>query len=119
MSEDHELVLYGVEKNWTIFCKRVAVYVRAKGIEDKVSWVYGKFEENLVAPLKPRGPVPILWITSKKTSEHRYIRESTAIIEYFEDIFPQEPRLRGKDVFEAAQTRAIISSAEQAIVMLL
>lgn len=102
-----DLTLYVT--SWSIYPRRVLTYLRAKGIQDKVKIVETDFSILLQAEGKPPGQVPILTIGGG-----RFITESTAIIEYLEAIFPDEPRFLGDDPYQTAKIKSIISATDTA-----
>jgi glutathione S-transferase len=76
----------------TIFPRRVLIYLQEKGLADsdqiQISQVSLTETGQMVAPGKPPGSVPMLRLPSGK-----FIKQSIAIIDYFEDICdsPYEP----------------------------
>lgn len=111
---------------WGIYPRRVLIYLHEKGLINsphiKVTPVTISPTLEMIAPGKPKGTVPILALP-----DGTFIKQSVAILEYFEDICdnPQEdwqkdlaaaakPSMRGKNPRERATTREILGLTEEA-----
>ncbi|KAI0837463.1 hypothetical protein F5Y06DRAFT_304285 [Hypoxylon sp. FL0890] len=111
---------------WGIYPRRVLIYLHEKGLLNsphiKITPVTISPTNEMVAPGKPKGTVPILALP-----DGTFIKQSVAILDYFEDICdnPQEqwqkdiaavakPSMRGSSAREIATTREILALADEA-----
>ncbi len=95
---------------------RVRWACRLKGIDVElvpVSLIDGESEEIKHRARHPLGRVPVLEVLNKSSSQEqnptppRFLIESVAILEYFEEIAPA-PRLLPTDPWQRAQMRALV-----------
>lgn len=113
---------------WGVYPRRVLIYLAEKGLlnspEIKVTPISFQNGNQMVAPGKPPGTVPIL-----KLGEDRFIKQSVAILEYLEDTCDAAQAsgvnpfgvsaagtMRGKTAEERARTRAIIGLVDEALI---
>ncbi|KAI1474246.1 hypothetical protein F4774DRAFT_343512 [Daldinia eschscholtzii] len=111
---------------WGVYPRRVLIYLHEKGLLNsphiKVTPVTLSPAIEMLAPGKPKGTVPILALP-----DGTFIKQSVAILDYFEDICdnPQEEwqkdiatsakaSMRGTDARERATTRDILALADEA-----
>ncbi|OTA64207.1 hypothetical protein K449DRAFT_394022 [Hypoxylon sp. EC38] len=113
---------------WGIFPRRVLIYLHEKGLINsphiKVTPVTISPTGEMLAPGKPKGTVPVLSLP-----DGTFIKQSIAILEYFEDICdnPQEEwqkdlaaaaamksSMRGSSARERAITRDILALTDEA-----
>ncbi|KAL7620391.1 hypothetical protein AAE478_009386 [Parahypoxylon ruwenzoriense] len=113
---------------WGIYPRRILIYLHEKGLlhsqHIKVTPVtLVPSSRDMVAPGKPPGTVPILALP-----DGTFIKQSVAILEYFEDICdnPQEdwqkdiaaaakrPSMRGNSARDRATTREMLALADEA-----
>ena len=81
---------------WGVYPRRVLIYLAEKGLLDSPRITITPVTLDgikMIAPGKPPGSVPILSL-----GNGRFIKQSVAILEYFEDIC-DEAQLSGKDIF--------------------
>ncbi|KAI0384104.1 hypothetical protein F5Y04DRAFT_248988 [Hypomontagnella monticulosa] len=114
---------------WGIYPRRVLIYLHEKGLINsphiKITPVDISPTLEMTAPGKPKGTVPIL-----AQPDGTFIKQSIAILEYFEDVCdnPQEdwqkelvasakPSMRGKNARERATMRDILGLTEEASTM--
>jgi len=93
---------------------RVRIYLAEKGIEIeqvKVDLVRG--EQKLPAHLErnPFGNLPVL-----ELDEGRYLTESAAIVELFEELYPEPPMI-GRDPLERARVRSLDRIADLGVLL--
>ncbi|KAF5664669.1 hypothetical protein FDENT_12805 [Fusarium denticulatum] len=112
--------------SWGMYPRRVLIYLAEKNIIAspliKVTEVTVSPNSNsLTAPGKPKGTAPIL-----RLPDGQFIKQSIAILEYFEDICdnPQQPwqvelakhaggSMRGRTAEERARTRQVLGLADE------
>ncbi|KAI1807018.1 hypothetical protein F4811DRAFT_507864 [Daldinia bambusicola] len=111
---------------WGVYPRRVLIYLHEKGLLNsphiKVTPVTISPTVETVAPRKPKGTVPILALP-----DGSFIKQSVAILDYFEDICdnPQEEwqediattakaSMRGADARKRATTREILALSDEA-----
>ncbi|RYP12955.1 hypothetical protein DL767_010981 [Monosporascus sp. MG133] len=111
---------------WGTYPRRVLIYLHEKGLIEsphlKITPVTISAAGKMEAPGKPPGTVPIL-----KLPNGSFIKQSVAILDYFEDICdnPQEDwhrelaglsrkNMRGNTAEERAHTREVLALADQA-----
>jgi glutathione S-transferase len=92
--------------------RKVRVYLAEKGIQvplQKVDLMTGEQRSPEFLKINPLGVLPVL-----ELDDGTLIPESLAIIEYFEELYP-EPPLLGKDPVSRAQVRAYERRCEQGV----
>ncbi|KAI1136122.1 hypothetical protein F5Y05DRAFT_393002 [Hypoxylon sp. FL0543] len=111
---------------WGVYPRRVLIYLHEKGLLNsphiKITPVTISATAEMTAPGKPKGTVPILALP-----DGTFIKQSVAILDYFEDICdnPQEqwqkelaaaakPSIRGSSARERASTRELLALADEA-----
>ncbi|KAG5665480.1 hypothetical protein KAF25_009605 [Fusarium avenaceum] len=112
--------------SWGVYPRRVLIYLAEKGLLElpliKFTEVDVSQEGKLTAPGKPAGSVPVL-----RLPDGTFIKQSIAILEYFEDICqnPAEPwqvelskaakngSMLGQTAQEKARVREILSLADE------
>jgi glutathione S-transferase len=85
-------------------CRRVAIYLKEKGLSLEIQYMNlssGELKTPEFRKVNPAGLVPVL-----ELDDGTYIPESTAIIEYLEEIHPK-PCLIGQTPVQRARVRAI------------
>jgi glutathione S-transferase len=100
-----EMKLY--ELTWGVYPRRVIIYLAEKGISDiarvTLDFLRGENREPEHLERNPTGTVPVLEISSGV-----FIRQSTAILEYLEEIYPC-PNMIGDTPHARAFTRDLMS----------
>jgi glutathione S-transferase len=95
------------ELTWGVYPRRVIIYLAEKGISDiervPLDFLRGENRQPEHLSRNPAGTVPVLEISSGG-----FIRESTAILEYLEEIYPR-PNLIGETPEARAFTRDLMS----------
>lgn len=108
---------------WGLYPRQVTIYLKEKGIFDKFNVIPVNITTNGMeeAPGKPPGSMPILEVdrpsADGKDSGH-YILQSTAILEYLEDIYgpgPGTADMRGATPEERARVRDCMSVLNEAV----
>ncbi|KAH9884719.1 hypothetical protein F4778DRAFT_551815 [Xylariomycetidae sp. FL2044] len=111
--------------SWGIYARRVLIYLREKGLIDsphiKITEVTMSPTGKMEAPGKPAGTVPMLMLPNGHV-----LRQSLAIIEYFEDLcdHPAEPwqrdlaasagpGMRGATLEERAHYKEMVGLADE------
>jgi glutathione S-transferase len=95
------------ELTWGVYPRRVIIYLAEKGISDiarvPLDFLRGENREPEHLERNPAGTVPVLEISSGV-----FIRQSTAILEYLEEIYPS-PNMIGDTPHARAFTRDLMS----------
>jgi glutathione S-transferase len=95
------------ELSWGVYPRRVIIYLAEKGISHleriPVDLVRGENRQSEHLARNPAGTVPVLAI-----SEDVFIRQSTSILEYLEELYPQ-PNMIGETPADRAFTRDLMS----------
>ncbi|KAI1649919.1 uncharacterized protein F4817DRAFT_329123 [Daldinia loculata] len=114
---------------WGLYPRRILIYLHEKGLLNsphiKVAQVTISPTAEMIAPGKPKGTVPILALP-----DGTFIKQSVAILDYFEDICdnPEEDwqkdiaavaktSMRGRNARDRATTREILALADEATSM--
>jgi glutathione S-transferase len=101
----------------SLFSRRVQIYLESRPLAASFTTIIPVTQSGLktTAPGKPPGSVPILALNDTKTT---YIRQSIAILEYFEDLCDaagdESSSRRGSTPIDRARTREIMSLADEA-----
>lgn len=101
------------EVSWSIYPRRVGIYLAEKGIDsiERIDVSLPKdMSKRILADVTHAGTVPAL-----DTGEGKIIGSSIAIMEYLEERFP-EPTMLGDTAAERAHTRELIAVIEEASV---
>lgn len=104
-----------------LYPARVTIYLEEKGIKDDFDLIPVYVDQNGAAPTpgKPPGSVPILEIkrsTSYDKLDGQYIYQSSAILEYLEDVYSGvKPNMRGETADERAKVRDCMSILNEAV----
>ena len=96
--------------DWGMYPRRVLVYLAEKGIDiDQVLLdpLLGENRQEAHLARNPTGTVPVL-----ETDDGAYIRQSIAILEYLEEIYPK-PNMIGATPAARARTRDILSMSNE------
>lgn len=102
-SNEPKMRLY--EFSWGIYPRRVLIYIAEKNIEVErisIDIVAGENRKPEFLKVNPAGTVPVLQL-----EDGTIIRESIAIVEYLEEVYPHT-NLLGTTAFERAQTRQAV-----------
>jgi glutathione S-transferase len=95
------------ELTWGVYPRRVIIYLAEKGISDleriPLDFLRGENRRPEHLARNPAGTVPVLEISSGV-----FIRQSTAILEYLEEIYPR-PNMIGETPEARAFTRDLMS----------
>lgn len=99
--------------------RRVMIYLAEKGIADKFDIISVEIGRNGMEDPegKPPGTLPILEL-QRPTAESpgRYVFQSTAILEYLEDVYGSEgPDMRGQTAEARARMRECMDVANEAV----
>lgn len=93
--------------DWGVFPRRITIYLREKGIEDidlvPIDLMTGEHRSVDYLKINPAGTIPALGLDDGTT-----ILQSTSIMEYLEEIYPQ-PNMIGTTPRERAKTRDLMS----------
>jgi glutathione S-transferase len=117
------LELYVLE--FGVYPRRVVIYLKEKGLLDSGMIKITPVDLQGVAPGKPKGTSPML-----RLPDGTFIKQSIAILEYFEDIcqdpqqewqhklasYSKQPTMRGQSAEERARMRSIMGLAEEAMI---
>lgn len=112
--------------DWGLFPRMVTIYLKEKGILDHFEVVPVGITADGMEKVsgKPEGSMPILELeapTAERGSDGRYIFQSTAILEYLEDVYGPEsgtPRMLGATPEERARTRDAMNIMTEAVTYL-
>lgn len=99
------------EFNWGIYPRRVLIYLAEKKIDLErvaVDVLTGENRQPSFLAINPSGTVPVLQLDNGEL-----IRQSGAIVEYLEQMYP-EPNLIGATSLERARTREFMSQINEA-----
>ena len=99
------------QNSWTIYPRRVAIYLKEKGIsgiEIEELDVLAGDDKKAYLDVNPTGTLPALAVASGEL-----VHESTAIMEYLEELHP-EPNLIGRTPLERAATRDFVNALNDA-----
>ncbi|KAK9782329.1 hypothetical protein SCARD494_13637 [Seiridium cardinale] len=101
--------------SWGLYPRRITIYLKEKNIFDQINIIDVPVTSSGVGdvPGKPKGTVPIL-----EHAPGRYIRQSCAILEYLEEIFPQAPIMRGSTPEARARTHELLDLSNEACSLL-
>lgn len=95
------------ELTWGVYPRRVTIYLAEKGISDieriPLDFFRGENRQPEHLARNPAGTVPVLEI-----SDGVFIRQSTAILEYLEELYPR-PNMIGATPLDRAYTRDLMS----------
>ncbi|MBV8454728.1 MAG: glutathione S-transferase N-terminal domain-containing protein [Deltaproteobacteria bacterium] len=95
------------ELTWGVYPRRVIIYMAEKGIADiervPLDFLRGENRQTEHLFRNPAGTVPVLEI-----SPGIYVRQSTAILEYLEEVYPR-PNMIGETPEARASTRDLMS----------
>lgn len=108
---------------WGLFPRRVTIYLKEKGIEDRIEVLPVQITHNGMeaAPGKPPGTMPILEIrpsTETDRVDGKYIFQSTAILEYLEDVYGPGsglPDMRGSTPEDRGKMRECMDVLEEGV----
>lgn len=106
----------------SLYPARVTIYLEEKGIKDDFELIPVNVDHKGAAPTpgKPPGSVPILEIkrsTSDDKLDGQYIYQSSAILEYLEDVYAGvKPDMRGKTAEERARVRDCMNILNEAVI---
>ena len=91
--------------SWGLYPRRVTIYLKEKKIMDDFEIINCEVTKDGMShiPGKPPGTFPML-----EYSPGQYIFQSTAILEYLEDRYPQAPNMRGRTLEAAARVRQLM-----------
>ncbi|KAH6654158.1 hypothetical protein BKA67DRAFT_691222 [Truncatella angustata] len=97
--------------SWGLYPRRITIYLKEKRIIDRVSIKEVPVTSTGLGsiPGKPQGSVPIL-----EYAPGQYIRQSSAILEYLEDLYPEAPFMRGTTPESRARTRELLDLSNEA-----
>jgi glutathione S-transferase len=101
---------------WGMYPRRVIIYLAEKGISNidlvQIDVLAGENREPEHLARNPAGTVPVL-----ETGNGAFIQTSTAILEYFEELYPT-PNMIGETPFERARTRDMMSRVNETYIHL-
>jgi glutathione S-transferase len=104
--------------DWLLYPRRIGIYLQEKDLSSKINLLrvpvsfneQGKLSSPPGLPKVPEGiyTFPTLCIKSQNEKPDHFIYESTSIIEYFEDVFPDR-NMRGATPEQRSRVRDLIS----------
>ncbi|KFY32407.1 hypothetical protein V493_00225 [Pseudogymnoascus sp. VKM F-4281 (FW-2241)] len=109
-----------------VYPRRVVIYLGEKGLLDSGMIKITPVDMQTGAPGKPEGTTPIL-----RLPDGSFIKQSLAILEYFEDIcdhpreewqkklasYSKQPSMRGDSAEDRARMRSILGLADEAMAL--
>jgi glutathione S-transferase len=110
--------------DWGLFPRRVLIYLKEKGIRDdfEIIPVVVSHDGAAHSPGKPPGTLPVLEIERESAEDKldgTYIFQSTAILEYLEDVYADhKPNMRGATPKDRARVRECMDIMNEAVTCL-